>query len=329
MYKYLIVLILAFFINGCSSKNYFEPKIVDKKEIKFDGEIDLNIAYTYANIAVLEDRTLLCDELEFEYKVPDKQRVISVSGGYVISVDESTNILLYNPTKTIIIPSPTKIVSATIDGNLLAVLSIDNTAKVIDIQTKQTLFINKGSEAFSIDAKMAQPLFVDSLILIPTIDGKLDVVDRDSFTLKSSLIVDSSESFANIIYLKNIDDKLIIATRNRIKSIYNQKEFNLKLPIKMVKIIDNNIYIFGRDGKIQIYDLTLVNQKQQKFKFARFATAIQSANSIKLYERGGFLIDISKDLQSYKIYKLEDELEDKLFVINKRIYIGNRYFKIK
>ena len=84
------------------------------------------------------------------------------------------------------IPVSTCALSASIKDNLLAIIGNDNSATIIDINTKAQKFSQKGSSVLAVNELIAAPLFLESLVVFPTLDGRLLVVS--SKTLSQSAI---------------------------------------------------------------------------------------------------------------------------------------------
>ena len=160
MSKYIIILFLILSY-GCSSKNIYKPKkLSQQSSIEFDGTIKSKIAYTTKHLAVLEDNTIIGDNIQ---NINNNIKLISITDGYIVGIDNDANIVLKKGNQTTTIPSQTKIVTATIKDGLLATCAIDNSTRVIDIATKKVRFINKNGKSYAIDIRISSPLFLENL----------------------------------------------------------------------------------------------------------------------------------------------------------------------
>ncbi|PHO08590.1 hypothetical protein CPG37_13725 [Malaciobacter canalis] len=323
--KYFLILLTSLIIfTGCSSKKYFE---VDDTL----GDYESNSASLNDNIksfnkvgATLDNGEIITKKGVSNFQLPEGFEFINLSEDTVISTNYLNKILL-NKTEH---EFSTGVVAATLKDNILALVFMDNSIALYDINTKNILMKEYYSKSLANDTRIANPYYMGSLILFPTLDGKVIVVSSKSNKVIRTIVVDADSKFNNIIFLDVVNDTLIASSSNKVVSVgagvVNLKEYNIR------DIISHNqdIFIATIDGQIIKTDISLNIQDRRKYKYAKFY-ALAYGTSLYALESQGYLINISNDFKSDKIYDFSFDNEENVIAIDDIIYHNDEYFIVK
>ncbi|PPK60369.1 hypothetical protein B0F89_12339 [Malaciobacter marinus] len=323
--KYFLILLTSLIIfTGCSSKKYFE---VDDTL----GDYESNSASLNDNIksfnkvgATLDNGEIITKKGVSNFQLPEGFEFINLSEDTVISTNYLNKILL-NKTEH---EFSTGVVAATLKDNILALVFMDNSIALYDINTKNILMKEYYSKSLANDTRIANPYYMGSLILFPTLDGKVIVVSSKSNKVIRTIVVDADSKFNNIIFLDVVNDTLIASSSNKVVSVgagvVNLKEYNIRDIIAHGK----DIFIATIDGQIIKTDISLNIQDRRKYKYAKFY-ALAYGSSLYALESQGYLINISNDFKSDKIYDFSFDNEENVIAIDDIIYHNDEYFIVK
>lgn len=201
------------------------------------------------------------------------------------------------------------IISANIQDNILLLLSANNDIYIFDLYNEEFIYTQTNSIANGVIQTNVQPLFINNIAAIPTLDGKLVLIDYNNKTLIKTINVGNSDFFNNLIFLKANHNTLIAASSSKIILIPDlNKNYNFKsklLSIKFVLSDFNNIFIAANDGSIIKYDMQLNEIKKTKEKYANYvAFAYDEHNYLYLAEYLGYVIKYDENLEKIKVFKL-------------------------
>ena len=185
----------------------------------------------------------------------------------------------------------------------------------------------QGDDVYAVDSRIATPYFLNSLIIYPTLDGKLLIVDGKNYKVIRTVVVSSEKFFGNIIYLGVLGNRLVAATKKRVLSISPKSMGLLDEDVKDVIVLKNRVFVFTKDGSVLLCNADLKVLKRRKFPFAVFAGVIYG-DFVYMIERGGYLIATDVDLISTNIYKMPDNIDSFLFFTKNALYYQNKYFKL-
>lgn len=328
-YFYLVTILLAsiFILGGCETKRqYFEP-LQTAGYIKYDGNLPASLADVQRQGATLENGQIITKKGLLDVKIPenftflgaDSERYLASSrDSRLVIVDSSSKIIYEREFEAIV-------ASAALGKNKLALVLGDNTSLIIDIDTNSVLFEKKGDAVYAHDAKIAAPYFLSGLVVFPTLDGKLLIVDLGSNTVIRDIVVRSEKFFSNIIYLDVLGDRLVAATKKRVVSISPKNMTFLDDEIRDVIILEDRVLIFTKDGRIVLSDADLKVLKEKKYEFASFIGTLYGKYAY-IVERQGYLIAVDLDLISSNIYKLPDDISSFIYTSDDKLYYKNKYF---
>ena len=319
--KYLLLSIFTiFFFSACSSKQFFEPietKSFEKKVIDTPAYIK-NIN---TNGATLEDGRFIDKNGISANKLQDGYFFINNSNTDIISANKSGDLSIND---NIHFKFKSRVIAATIKGDLLAINFADNSIALYNMKEKEFKFKQYQKVSYLNDTRIAMPLFLNSLVLFPTLDGKVLVVNTDKFLVVKTLTIDPNSQVNNIILLKNIGDNLIIASPNVILSLSNGKAFKKNFFIQSYTIDENYVYIATLDGRLLKLSSTLNLVSSKKFRFAKFEALAVKNETLYAIESQGFIVKINKDFSSVLVDNIPFEDDEKTFTSKNKIYFEDK-----
>ncbi|GHP94382.1 plasminogen-binding protein PgbB [Helicobacter pylori] len=240
--------------------------------------------------------------------------------------------------KSIIIPLETFALSASVKGNFLAVVLADNSANLYDITSQKLLFSEKGSPSTTINSLMAMPIFMDTVVVFPMLDGRLLVVDyvHGTPTPIRNIVISSDKFFNNITYLIVDGNNMIASTGKRILSVVSGQEFNYDGDIVDLLYDKGTLYVLTLDGQILQMDKSLRELNSVKLPFASLNTIVLNHNKLYSLEKRGYVIEVDlNDFNSYNVYKTptigsfkffsSNRLDKGVFYDKNRVYYDRYY----
>jgi hypothetical protein len=327
--KSLFLLIFALFLfQGCSSKKYYAPKEssifgIDKTIITTPDYI----ASLNANGATTKDNRIINNFGISEFKLLEGFEYINNTDTGIISANKKGDIFISDTNTTI--NFRTNVVGATLQDNLLAIVFSDNSYGVYDINENKFKLKEYLEASFVNDTRIAMPVILNKIILFPTLDGKIVIVEKESFRISRTLLIDSQNDIKNIILLKAIGDTLITASQNKIVSLNKGKYTTKELIIQNYSVDDEYIYLALLDGTVLKLDFDLNIVASKKFKFAKFhAIALDKERNIFLIESQGYIVKITNDFKEEKVFNLPFYDDEKVYVSGDKIYFENKLLKL-
>ncbi|GAA9984307.1 plasminogen-binding protein PgbB [Helicobacter pylori] len=240
--------------------------------------------------------------------------------------------------KSIIIPLETFALSASVKGNFLAVVLADNSANLYDITSQKLLFSEKDSPSTTINSLMAMPIFMDTVVVFPMLDGRLLVVDyvHGTPTPIRNIVISSDKFFNNITYLIVDGNNMIASTGKRILSVVSGQEFNYDGDIVDLLYDKGTLYVLTLDGQILQMDKSLRELNSVKLPFASLNTIVLNHNKLYSLEKRGYVIEVDlNDFNSYNVYKTptigsfkffsSNRLDKGVFYDKNRVYYDRYY----
>ncbi|WP_104695936.1 hypothetical protein [Helicobacter salomonis] len=212
---------------------------------------------------------------------------------------------------SIFIPIDTYPLSASVQDKRLAVVMADNSANIYDITTRKLIFSEKGASTTAINSLMAAPVFLDTVVVFPMLDGRLLVVDVSTDTPKvvRNIVLNSEKFFNNVIYLRVDGENMFAATTKRLVSVISGQEFNFDADIVDVLYKNNHLYVLTLDGRILEMDKTLNDQSMGivKLPFAMLTSLVVTDKKLYTLEKRGYLVEVNLDhFDDYRVYKLSN-----------------------
>ncbi|WP_353662998.1 hypothetical protein [Hydrogenimonas sp. SS33] len=329
-YFALLLGLVALLGTGCSEKNYFEPRNVEGA-VRYDGELPAKIVETGYAAATLENGRVITKEGLQPFELPKGYRYITGSGDLVVAAGDCLPSIVYN-TKTkekTELKLPRRVVAALfIPGtSRIAFLIEGNHYGIYDYKENKIVALYDSDTAITADIRIANPIMLDQLVLIPTLDGKLIILNKESGGKVREIVVGSGEEFNNVIYLKVIGNRLVAATPHRIISVSPRLMDAQSMEIADVLFVDDAIYILAKDGNVYHCDTDLKILHTRKFPFAHFVGAIYG-EFIYIVEREGYIIATDPMLSVANVFELPDRIDEWFFTTPNAFYYDKYYFKL-
>lgn len=327
--KNLIFLsIVALIFSACSTKReYFEPTNVSGNAN--EQSINASITHSTRNGATLQNGTLITKTGIKNIGLKPNEYFLGEYDGQYIAADISGKLrILQNNNLVFEKDFDSAIVSASIEGNRLAALSATNKIYLILIDTNEVILEYTSGASYANDARSAAPLFMNTIIVYPTLDGKVMIVSKDRGEVVRDAVVSSDTFFNNIIFLDVEGDRLYAATNTKVLSISPDKTTTISEQLKDLKLYNGRIYALLKNGFIKIYDLDLKELAKREFKFAIFSNIIARNGKIYIFEKTGYIIETDLNLQNERILKA-GEITNKSFAADNAFYYDNKMISVE
>lgn len=330
--KFFVYLLVSFLIvlSGCSSKEVYTPKQVAGDWDK-ESSIEDNIVDRAYSAAKLDNNKVLSKEGVLPVKIAEEKRVLGVSDGWVMSVSIDGNLSMVSqqdPTHKKEFVLNNTVASAAVKDNTLAVLFANNEMALYDLQSKKLLFKEQGGDATTTDMRIEEPYFIDDLVIFPTLDGKIVVVNKEIKARLRSAIISTGENFNNVIYMSMIDNKIIVATRYKILSLSRQ-ERRSKYDVRAMCDDGKTLFVATLGGRIISLTPDLQVIHKLKLPFAHILGMIADGKKLYLLEKEGYMIVVDKDTFDYKVYESDFSDDGFAFVGDKVFYVDDTKISIK
>jgi outer membrane protein assembly factor BamB len=324
----ILIFLFALIIAGCGTKRqYFEPETITGN-VRFSGSMPSDIKEAGLFGASLENgqvisadgvepNKILGNEDYFIGKFDDKYIVITKNGNLNIKLEDGT--IFYEKTL------PSMIAAASIEGDSLALITADNTLYLIQVSDDKVLYTQKMDDISAVDSRVAVPYFLGSLVVFPTLDGKLTIVDRYSGELIRNVVVSAERHFNNLIFLDVVGDRMLAATAKRAISINPSGINYIDEDIKDAALLSDRFFIFTKDGNVIMTDLNLQVIKEKKFPFAIFSGIVLTENNLNIIEKKGHLIRTNLNLENIEYLTLPSEIKSSIYIGKNKMYYENKY----
>lgn len=313
-------LLATFILAGCSSRQYYEPE--STTALSGANMRDKLVHYSRDG-ATLQSGNVLTKTETVNLKLEKGFYFINQNQNSALTADSQGNChIVTTKGKVASAKFPKALVAGTLIGKYLVYLLQNNHYGVYDFSQEKIIYNNKSNKAFTIDTRIANPLQIDKLVVIPTLDGKLTILDLSTLKIAKEMYVSTESSLNNIIFLNKIQNTLIAATPNKVLSISSKgkKEFNSA--VSEVVTSNDAVFIFSKDGRVIKTDESLSIISEKKFKFAHFSVATINEDKVFALDKQGYLIVANKTLSKEKIYKLS-EVDGYAFVSNDKLYFDD------
>ena len=323
MKQFIWIVAAILLLAGCSGKKYFEPAQTLKPTGAINGHKG-NEVYVTRNGVTFDNGSYISRRGPGSVILGRGEHYLGESSGYILTGNGRGRLSLISKkskkrVKTVSFDAP--VVSAAVKGGNIVYLLQDNTFGIYKISSGQKLIENKSEDTYAVDARIASPIFVDNLAVIPTLDGKLLILDMNSPENARVIYVSSKTKLNNIIYLSRMGNTLVAATPSRVMIIgSNEGEFTEG--ISEVSIANGSIYVFTKAGEIVRFSSSLKELARKKFKFAHFSAAAAIGKRVYALDQKGSLIVLNSSLSKKRIYDV-GKVKDFAFVSGHRIYKDN------
>jgi len=311
---------LLLVVTGCSGKKYYDP-LKTSSDFSIAGNI-LSILGSSRDGATLINRKYISKGKVSSIRLRKGYRYLSENDNYVLSANTEgiLNIRQQSTGKiyrAVALHLP--IVSATVHNGVVAYVLNNNTFGIYRIADNKKLIENRSERTFAIDTRAASPLFVENMVVIPMLDGKVIILDSKNSENIQVVYLSSNKVFNNVIYLGRMKNTLVATTPNKLITIGGQGKNEFTANISEIALSRNNIYVFTKEGEIIRLSDKLQEIKRKKFKFAHFSVATAFDGKVYALDQQGSLIVLSEDLSKHKVYDI-GAVKRAAFISNTKLY---------
>ncbi len=260
-------------------------------------------------------------------------RVVLPKGYYYVSSD-SGRILAANKRGDIMILksngeelASTKLESPLVSGVAysqgVAYLLQGNLFGIYNPFNKKIIYQKQFSGGSSVDSRLANPIVTSNYLAIPTLDGKLVMINMNTPAEPGVIPVGKNKNYGNLIFTKSFNGSIVAATPSVVLNIssYGKKEYRTK--VADLTISSGLIYLLTRDGNIVKLSSSLDSVANKKFAYADFATIAVLDGKVYAYAKSGSLVVLDDSLDKYKIYSI-GAAKTYSFVSGSYLYIDDK-----
>ncbi len=316
-----IVIGALFFAAGCSSRKGFEPEQV-YGSAPVVGHYEGRVVATGRNGVTLDTGHYISRNGVSEIRLRKGFRFLNEDARYVLASDINGTLAVIDkrrPDRVRTIALHTGVISAAVHNGKIAYVLEDNSFGLYDLRSGKVVVENNTERAYAIDARAASPLFVDSLAVMPMLDGKLIIFDVNDPETAKVIYLGSDTSFNNVIFLDRTGDTLVAATPKKLYTVGNEGEFEKSVNIAEAILHSGKLYLFTKEGEIARYTIDLKRTGEKKFTFAQFVAVDLYRKSVYALDRDGSLIVSDLSLKHTKVYDV-GEVETPVFMARGRLY---------
>ncbi|BAF71380.1 hypothetical protein [Sulfurovum sp. NBC37-1] len=311
----------ALLFSGCSSKQYFEPEQAFSAGSAVTAYGSKIVSLTRDG-ATLENGQYIGKKGIGKINLGKGYTFLSENGAYVLAGDVEGKLKIINKRsgkvlRTVDFEVP--IVSASIHNGIIAYILNNNAFGLYRVSSDKKIMENQSDTAYAIDTRAASPMFIDSLVVIPTLDGKLVVLDSQDPVDAKVIYLSSDPIFNNVIFLSRSGDTLVAATPNKLITVAVDGQLEYRANISDLAVSGSTIYVFTKEGDIIKLNRILEEQARKRFKYAHFAASTVVGGKVYALDQQGLLIVLSLDLKKYKVYDL-GQPESPVFISGTRLY---------
>lgn len=325
----IFTLLLSFLFLGCSTKRqYFEPSDENiTGDMKFNGSLPSEIVAISKDGATLKDGEVISKNgLVKNFKVLKSEKFLGEYDGNFVVTDINGTLKVVSGTGAVKFEKALgrQALSANIRGDDLALVMSDDSIMLIKLSSGAVVLDHKVGDAFAIDSRVASPLFINQLIAYPALDGLVSIAENVGGRSARDFVVSNQPFFNNIIALENKGDNLYAVTATRLMLVSPAGNKNHNVDIKDVIFSGDRIYLFLKDGRVELLDRGLNLIKSRKFTFAQFSGALLAKGYLYMIERTGYVIRVDENLEGQAIYELNGEFDDKSFIAGSSFYYDDK-----
>ena len=318
--KISLVLAVLFFVAGCSGKKYFEPQNTFSASYAIASTGKEAISIMRDGIT-FSDGSFLTRSGPGKFKLPSGFHYVTQSSRYILAADDIGNIRIYDKSGKLITQDKLKepLISAGIEGDKIYFMQQDNIFGIYSISQHKTLISAKVGRAYAIDTRIANPITIGNLVVVPTLDGKLLIINSANPKRAGGIAIGKSFNLNNIIFLSKIGGRIIAATPSKVISASPRDMSKFAASVADVTISGGKIYLLTRNGEVIKLSPTLKVLAKRKFNYAQFVAIAVVNGRVYALDRSGALIVLDNSLKKYKIYDI-GSVDDFVFVDGSRLY---------
>jgi len=315
--------------SGCSSKKYFEPETTfsaSSASKSFGGSlVDLS-----RDGGTLDNGHYLGKSGINAINLGEGYRFLNENNRYVLAAN-AEGILKIISKKTgeteraVSLHIP--VVAASIRNGIIAYILNNNTFGIYEMGANRKIVESRSERTFAIDTRAASPMFIENLVVMPMLDGKLIIVNINDTENAKVVYISSEPAFNNVIYLSRMGNTMVAATPKRLITLGNAGKLEYKANISEVAIDGNKIYLFTKEGKILALNSQLEVVATSKFKFAHYAVGTAFNGRVYALDQQGSLIVLNSTLTKSKVYDV-GAVDEPAFITGTKLYKDGKVIEL-
>jgi hypothetical protein len=313
--------VAALLFSGCSSKKYFEPEqtfSASSASTSYGGSItDLS-----REGGTLKSGQYISNAGVSSINLGEGYRFLNENDQYILATNtEGILKVIDKKTKEAVraVSLKVPVVSATINNDVIAYILNSNTFGIYQMKDNRKVVESRSEATFAIDTRAASPIFIDGLVIMPMLDGKLIIVNIADSENAKVIYLSSEKAFNNVIYLARKGNTMIAATPKKLITLGNGGQREYKENISEVTFDNGTIYLFTKEGEILALNSDLEKVGEAKYKFAHYSVGIAFNGRVYGLDQGGSLIVMNSALTKYKIYDV-GEVDEPAFITGTKLY---------
>jgi len=250
---------------------------------------------------------------------------VSSDGGRVLAADRSGNIMVLKSNGEQL--ASTKLEAPLVSGVAydkgIAYLLQGNRFGIYNPFANKVIYQKQFGGGAAVDSRLANPIITQNFLAIPTLDGKLIMINMNVPTEPGVIPVGKHKNYGNIIFAKTLNGAVIAATPSVLLSVSigGKREYSAKVADLTIK--NGLIYLLTRDGKVLKLTKDLQVVADKKFAYADYATIAAFDGKVYAYAKSGSLVVLDDSLSKYKIYSV-GAASDYSFVSGNYLYIDDK-----
>jgi len=321
--------VVALLFSGCSSKKYFEPAQTFSAS-SASSSYGSNIVDLSRDGGTLSNGQYVGKAGVSSINLGEDYRFLNESNAYVLAANSEgiLKVIDKKSGETIrAIALHVPVISASIKNGVIAYVLNSNTFGIYRMSDNRKILENRSERTFAVDTRATSPMFIENLVVMPMLDGKLIIVNVADTENAKVVYISSEPAFNNVIYLSRMGNTMIAATPKRLITLGNGGKLEYKANISEVAVDGSKIYLFTKEGKVTALDSNLNVTATSKFKFAHYAVATAFNGRVYALDQQGSLIVMNSGLTKSKIYDL-GEVSEPAFITGTKLYKDGRVIEL-
>lgn len=238
--------------------------------------------------------------------LPRGYNYISSDGGRILAADNSGEIVVLKSNGETLAQTKLEapLVSGTAYARGIAYLLQGNRFGLYDPFAKKVTYQKAFKGGDSVDNRLANPIVTQNFIGLPTLDGKLVMINMNTPTVPAVISIGKRQKYGNLIFAKAVGNTIIAATPSTIISLSSQGKKVYDTKVADLTIKNNTIYLLTRDGKVEKLTTTLQPITSKQFSYADFATIATFNGRVYAFAKSGSLVVLNDNLTKYRLYSI-------------------------
>jgi len=312
---------LTLLFSGCSSKKYFEPENTFSASYAANS-YGANIVDLSRDGGTLSNGHYLGKSGVNAISLGEDFRFLNENNRYVLAANPEGVLKIIDkktkePVRAVALHTP--VVSATIKNGVIAYILNSNTFGIYLMNQNKKIVENRSERTFAIDTRAASPMFIENLVVMPMLDGKLIIVNISDVESAKVVYISSEKAFNNVIHLSRMGNTMVAATPKRLITLGTEGKLEYKANISEVAVDHDRIYLFTKEGQVLSLSRNLELLGTSKFKFAHFSAGTAFDGKVFALDQQGSLIVLNRDLTRYKVYDV-GAVDEPAFITGKKLY---------